>query len=175
LAVGSLPAKSSITPALGHYLDTRKVKTPYLISGVPLALASESVSCCGRFFDPGIADKVQAKVSANAITPQVARDFVNDLATRRALYLATLNNTIGGLEVLKVQKSSNSSGSADVAFLIPRELFKNHLGDFAKELSFINRLIQHVTEGVTGHSAPVPLEGLSSSIPTINLQATAQV
>ena len=42
-----------------------------------------------------------------------------------------------------------------MAFLIPRDLFKNHLGSFAKELSFINKLTLDFGEAVTGEVAPV--------------------
>jgi hypothetical protein len=172
----SSPAHPQYQSSLGGSLEEFKTAAGKLASAISPSQATTIKEMSGEeFFDPAIADKVQAKISANAMTPQVARDFVTDLATRRAAYLTNLNNTISGLKLLNVQQSHNPPGSADVAFLIPRELFENHLGEFTKELGFINRLIQHVAEGVTGESVPVPLESLSSSIPTITLQATAQV
>ena len=56
--------------------------------------------------------------------------------------------------------------------MIPRELFSNQLEEFAKELTFISRLMQHIGEGTTGDVEPVVLGNLSSSIPTIALGAS---
>jgi hypothetical protein len=123
----------------------------------------------GDFFDPSIADKVQASISANAMTPSVARDFVQKLSTQRAAFLATVRSTLQGLKNLRIKEGGVPAGSADLAFLIPRDLFENHLGSFAKELEFISRLIQHFSEALTGQPETVKLEQLSSSEPTITL------
>ena len=74
-----------------------------------------------------------------------------------------------------IQESSLKPGSADLAFLIPCDISENHLGPFAKELTFISRLIQDVSEAVTGQAQPVELEQLSSSIPTVTLLANVGV
>jgi hypothetical protein len=128
-----------------------------------------------EFFDPTVAEKVRSSVAANAMTPTVARDFVQDLASRRAKYLATVSNTLRGLGELKITAAKMQPGSADMAFQIPRDLFDNELGPFAKELSFINSLIGHVTEARTGQFEPVQLEELSSSEPSVVLAAAAIV
>ena len=119
------------------------------------------------FFDPMIADKVNTSIQLNAMTPSVARDFVQDLATKRSSFLSTVRAGKDNLQALGIRQSTLSPDSADIAFLIPREIFKNHLGDFAKELNFISRLIQHFAEAITGETRPVELEQLSSSIPTV--------
>jgi hypothetical protein len=121
----------------------------------------------GEFFDPGIAAKVTNSVQTNAMTPAVARDFVNDLATRRSTYLATVRSTLQGLEKLKITSARPKPGAANVAFLIPREIFDNELGQFAKELRFINLLVGHFAEAQTAETEVVILEQLSSSMPTV--------
>lgn len=128
-----------------------------------------------EFFDPSVSERVKTSISANAMTPSVARDFLIDLAARRAAYLATIKQTLEGLRNLGIKDEKLAPGSADLAFVIPRDLFDNELESFAKELSYINRLIQHQTEALTGTSEPVLLERLSSSIPTIALVAGAAV
>ena len=128
-----------------------------------------------EFFDPSVSEKVKATISANAMTPSVARDFLTDLAARRAAYLATIRKTLEGLRNLGAKSEKLAPGFADMAFVIPRELFDNELDSFAKELSYINRLIQHQTEALTGTSEPVLLEGLSASVPTIALLAGVEV
>jgi hypothetical protein len=125
-----------------------------------------------EFFDASIAEKIKSAIAANAMTPTVARDIVQDLATRCGTFLDTVRSTLQGLRRLSFKQATLPAGSADLAFLIPRDLFDNHLGEFAKELTFISRLIQDVTEGVTGQTEAVKLESLSSSIPTITLGAS---
>ena len=55
-----------------------------------------------EFFDPNILEKVTDSIQKNAMTPAVARDFVNDLATRRADFLSTVQSTAQGLNKLKL-------------------------------------------------------------------------
>jgi hypothetical protein len=128
-----------------------------------------------EFFDPLLATKVKESIEKNAMTPTVARDFVQDIASRRAKYLETIRSTIDGLTALGVKDVSLVAGTADMAFVIPRDLFKNHLGPFARELSFINRMIDHFSEAVLENPEPVKLEGLSSSTPTIGLEVGVKV
>jgi hypothetical protein len=124
-----------------------------------------------EFFDPGLAEKVITSIQTNAMTPSVARGFVQDVATRRAAFLATVRSARQALEELGITESDLKPGAADVAFLIPREIFDNELGPFAKELAFISRLVQDFTEPQTGKADPVILEQLSSSVPTVALIA----
>jgi hypothetical protein len=116
---------------------------------------TESVAAIGggEFFDPLIADKVKFSIVTNAMTPSVARDFVQDLATRRSAFLATVRQTLAGMQELGVSTVDLKPGSADFAFAIPRDLFENQLGPFATELRFISRLIQHFSEAVTGETS----------------------
>lgn len=127
------------------------------------------------FFDPLIAEKVQSSVSANAMTPSVAQDFVERLASRRKRFLATVNETLEGLGELNVTSLNLSPGSSDMTFIIPRELFENQLGPFAKELTFISRMIQDFGEAITGEIEVVELETLSSSIPSVAVLADPKV
>jgi hypothetical protein len=129
----------------------------------------------GEFFDPAISEKVTNSVQTNAMTPSVPRDFVADLAARRSTFLATVRSTLKGLKELGITDSGLAVGTADIAFLIPRDLFDNKLQSFAKELSFISRLVQDFTEAQTGQAKPVVLEALSSSVPTVALAADLAV
>ncbi len=128
-----------------------------------------------EFFDPVMAEKVTTSVEKNAMTPTVARDFVQDFASRRSTFLATVRGARQSLEKLGIKESALEAGSADVSFLIPRDIFDNELGSFAKELHFISRLVQDFTEAQTGHIEPVALEQLSSSVPTVTLLANVGV
>jgi hypothetical protein len=125
----------------------------------------------GEYFHPTIADKIRDVIERNAMTPSVAKDFVQEFTTKRATFLATIKSVRQGLEKLGIQESDLPPGSADASFLIPRELFDNELGQFAKELKFITRLVGHFTEAQTGKMEPVKLEQLSSSVPLVAIMA----
>jgi len=128
-----------------------------------------------EFFDPNIAQQLRASVQQNAMTPSVARDFVQELAKRRSEFLATVHSARQSLEELGITESTIEPGSADIAFLIPRDIFDNQLAPFAKELTFISRLLEHFGEALTGEPEQAELEQLSSSIPTIALVASVPV
>lgn len=128
-----------------------------------------------EFFDPAIAGRVAESIQTNAMTPSVARDFVQDLATRRSAFLKTVRTALQSLEDLGFADSGLKPGMAEVDFLIPREIFGNDLGSFAKELSFICRLLQDFTKARTGKVEPVTLGQLSSSVPAVTLAADPAV
>lgn len=123
-----------------------------------------------EYFDPSIAEKVRTSVERNAMTPSVARDFVQDFATRRANFLQTVTASLDGLtKLISPEKPREYTSPADAAFTIPRDLFGNQLGLFWKEIKFINELAEHLSEAVTGEFQPVELQDLSTSAPTIGV------
>jgi hypothetical protein len=141
----------------------------------PSQIASLADAGGAEYFDPSIADKVKTSVSTNAMTPSVARDYVQDLANRRARYLTTVEQTLSGLDKLGVSGQELAPGDSDMAFIVPPDLFDNQVASFAKELIFINNLVQHFSEALTGAPEPVLLQSLSSSMPTITVAASARV
>jgi hypothetical protein len=124
-----------------------------------------------RFFDPAMSAKVKQAIVGNAMTPSVARDYVRGLYTDRDAYLAVLNSINQGIRKLGIKGEDLPVGSAEMAFMIPRGIFSNDLGAFAKELGFINRLVRHVSEAINEQVQPVELGQISSSDPTITLAA----
>lgn len=128
-----------------------------------------------KFFDPLIADKVRESVQKNAATLSVAQAFVKTLVDERSEFLDTVRSARQSLEALGIAESPLAPGSADLAFLIPRNIFDNKLAKFAKELTYINRLLEHFSEALTNESQPIELEQLSSSVPTIALLASVPV
>jgi hypothetical protein len=86
-----------------------------------------------------------------------------------------MRSTIQGMTTLGIKHEPMAPGSVEMAFLIPRLIFDNHLGQFAKELKFINQLISHFSEAITGTAEAVELQNLSSSVPTVTIAAAAAV
>jgi hypothetical protein len=141
----------------------------------PSALEALSGMGGGSFFDRDLANNISESVSGNAMTPTVARDFVQSLATQRKTFLENVEEARHSLKNLKVLATTLEPGTADVSFLIPRELFKNELESFSKELRFISKLFADYSEALTNSRDNVQLETLSSSVPTVVLVAALPV
>lgn len=121
-----------------------------------------------EYFDPSITDKLRTSVGQNAITLSVANDFVQNLATKRGEFLQVVRTSLAGLSRLLAEEQSKKEGPpAEAAFVIPRGLFGNRLGSFGSEINFINQLMEHLSEAVTGEARPAELQSLSSSGPTV--------
>ncbi len=121
-----------------------------------------------EYFDPSITDKVRTSVGRNAITLSVAHDFVQTLATKRGEFLQVLKTSLEGLShLLAEEQSRKESPNAEAAFVIPKDLFGNRLGSFGTEINFINQLMEHLSEAVTGEARSAELQSLSSSGPAV--------
>jgi hypothetical protein len=164
--------QSALASALANFTAAAERLAQTLTPNISSSIAAVGG---GDFFNPTIAEEVKDSIAANAMTPTVARDFVQDLATRRASFLKTVKQTLEGLKDLGITSAGLQPGSADLSFAIPRDLFKNELAAFAKELTFISRLIEHFSEAITGETEPVELETLSSSTPTVAILASVSV
>jgi hypothetical protein len=107
------------------------------------------------------------------MTPSVAFDFVRKLVSARQTFMANVNATRAGIEKLGVQgdAASKTTPQAELSFQIPRTLFGNRLGSFAKELVFIDRMLMDLTEAVTAERKPIEVERLSTSDPTVTAAA----
>lgn len=164
----SSPAHPQHQSALASALETFSDAVSGLKGAVTPSQSSAIAAIGGiEFFNPDLYESVKAAIATNAMTPSVARDFVKDLASRRAEFLETVATTLKGLDDLGVRGDHLQAGTADMAFRIPRDLFSGRLGLFAKELIFINRLIEHIAEAVNADAEAIKLETLSSSTPTV--------
>jgi hypothetical protein len=175
-SLASAPAQPTYQESLAKQLDTLDSS----VASMALELTPARVNAiekigAGGFFNPHIADEVRRAVSQNAMTPTVARDVVQRLASRRSSYITNLETTLQGLMELGIKETSPSAGTADLSFIVPRDLFDNDLGRLSAELRFINRLLRHYGEAITGETYIVRLEELSSSDPTIAVLATLEL
>ena len=62
-----------------------------------------------------------------------------------------------------------------MTFVIPRTIFEGQLGPLAKELGFVNRLLRHVSEAVTGRPEQIEVAQLSSTTPMFVFLASLPV
>jgi hypothetical protein len=130
--VGS-PAQPHLQNNLANALNSFTTATARMAEAIsPSQLAAIQEMGGGEFFASDIASTINESIQTHAMTPSVARDFVVDLAARRAEFLTTIRNAYQSLQKLGVKEASLPPGAADIAFRIPREMFDNELRAFAK-------------------------------------------
>ncbi len=158
--------QSSLATALVQFAEST-AKLPENISPSHMAVIKSIGG--GDFFDAGLSEKIRKSIAENAMTPSVAYEFVKQILSSRQAYMTNVKSTRHGLEKLGVQGDdlSKPKPPAELSFLIPRSLFQNKLGDFAKELNFINRMLMDLGEAVSGERKSIEVERLSTSDPTI--------
>ena len=175
-SIASAPAQPQHQSALASALAVFDEATEKLDRILTPSQMSSIADLGGEeYFNPEISEEIRKSISSNAMTPSVARDFAQDLAKRRASFLSVTGQTSRGLQSLGVKHERLSPGQADIAFLIPRDIFDNNLEHFATELRFINRLVRDFTEATTGSVGIVELEKLSSSVPTVAIGAGIEI
>jgi len=123
-------------------------------------------------FDLSIPHLIRESFAVNGMTPTVTQTLARNSATQRAASLASLNATLAGLQQLGVAPKGLGPGEAEVTIVLPKQIFDGQLGKMAKELDFLNRLLRHVSEAVTGQVEPIIVEEISSSEPTFALLGT---
>lgn len=122
-----------------------------------------------KYFASDIAGEIAQSVQDNPITPTVAKDYLGQFLAERETYLNEINQLRNNLEKIGIVVSELEEGSAEIGFLIPRELFQDELGQFIKQLTVINRIIREFSETATGSSEEIKVRQISSSDPLLFL------
>jgi uncharacterized protein with von Willebrand factor type A (vWA) domain len=87
-SLASSPAQPQHQNALAQALTSFEAAAEKMKAAISQSQLAEIKAMGGEeFFDPSIAEKVKNSIQMNAMTPAVARDFVQDLASRRANFL----------------------------------------------------------------------------------------
>src|SRR5713226_2165031 len=82
------PAQPQYQSALASALTSLEVAAAKLHGSItPSQYATIEDMGGAEFFDPSIAEKVKTSVQMNAMTPSVAKDFTEELATKRSEFL----------------------------------------------------------------------------------------
>ena len=79
-------------------------------------------------FSQTLAENISKEMAANGITPAVAKAASEDLTHKRQKLLDHFRGAKTQLEALGFQPLKLEPGTAELGFLIPRDLFQNTLG-----------------------------------------------
>jgi hypothetical protein len=118
-----------------------------------------------EFFSDDIGEEIAGWVRQNAGTLVVAHQSLQKLQSERQNFLTQITQTAQGLTKLGVKVYDLKPGEAEIGFLIPREIFENHLTPLIKELATVNRIIRAFSEAATGKVEPVEVRQISTTDP----------
>ena len=122
-----------------------------------------------KYFVSDIPGDIVQSVRDNPITPTVAKDYVGQFLAERQSYLSEINQLRDNLEKIGIVVSELEEGTAEIGFLIPRELFEDEFDQFIKQLAVINRIIREFSEAATGSAQEIKVRQISSSDPLLFL------
>lgn len=117
------------------------------------------------FFRANMADDVRRLAQENAITPTVVHQYVANFSGQRAQYLEALRRLKQGFESLSISGLAVEPGTAEVGFILPRDLFANNLEGLISELGQVKLIIRALSELSTGSVDPIEVKRISTSDP----------
>jgi hypothetical protein len=126
--------------------------------------AFEEIGAAPFFLEdaPGDIDRISRE---NPHSPAVTRDKIQSFLKERASYLSNIEQLRDRLKGIGVQPYKLEPDSAELGFLIPRDLFHNRLDDLVKELGTVNRIIRVFSEIATGSAESVEVRQISTTDP----------
>jgi len=131
----------------------------------PAQLAALSEIGASQYFSTSIISNIKSMMASNPLTPTVVQQSVNELVTQRGTYIESLKSASTSLGALKVPYDELATDTAEIGFLIPRDLFNNRLDLLVKELRDIELIIRQFSEVVIGRVEEIHVRQISTSNP----------
>ncbi|QKD02213.1 hypothetical protein [Mesorhizobium loti] len=119
----------------------------------------------GPYFVEDIAGEIQRWMSDGPATPAVAQDKLAKLIKIRSAFISEIKSLRASLLTIGIKKDELEPGQAEVGFLLPRDLFENHLDKLIDELRFIKRAVRAFSEAATGSAEPIEVRQISTTDP----------
>ena len=119
--------------------------------------------------------RINAIFSRNAITPTIALKELQAIHSVLSAFSTSLDHLLKAFADLSIGIEELDPGEAEVGVLVPRSYVHNHLDDFAKELSEIDKILKVFAEVSTGSRPGFEINTISSSDLNIYLAAIPPV
>lgn len=122
-----------------------------------------------RYFSDEMSLEIAISIASNAMSPSVAAESARQLRDERQRFLDTLDQAKKGLTGLGIKIDDLDEGEADIAFLIPRDIFQNHIGGLSKEFGIIDRIVRIFSEAATGSAEEADVKTIATTDPVVTL------
>ena len=118
-----------------------------------------------RFFTDDLASEIGGWVAENVATLAVAQEKLNVLLSERDSYVTEIRQLRDILVKVGIEVNGLEAGQAEIGFLLPRELFDNHLERLIKELDVVKKIVRAFSEAATGSVEQIEVRQISTSDP----------
>ncbi|WP_282091223.1 hypothetical protein [Epibacterium ulvae] len=116
-------------------------------------------------FDQELADEISRKIQENAMTPSVAREFVQKLSSDRTQTFQQLNQFASNLKFFGFGYPTPTEGTTEVGFQIPRAIFENEFESMLGELKDIRNMVRFFSVTATGQYQKASVGSISTTDP----------
>lgn len=128
-----------------------------------------------NLFSTNLAERIQSIIAQNSMTPSVGINEIKVVAENRRKALQSVRNTRNGLKSLGFTGVKLVPGEPNIAFLLPRGIFDNHLSGLIKELRQVALMLRTLSE-VAGESHPeIEVKTISTTDPVFTFGAAIKL
>ena len=118
-----------------------------------------------KFFTTNLPAQISAWIKENPMTPAVTQQKIAKLAGDRSAFIEDITQVRDRLKKLKIEAVNLPAGTAEIGFLIPRDLFHNQFDELIKELGALNYIMRAISEVATGKTQPIEVRQISTTDP----------
>lgn len=122
-----------------------------------------------------LSGQIEEIFARNQITPSVAQQELQTLATRLQTLSSAIDQLLAGFKALRVGKEELAPGDCELGVLVPRAFVDNRLDRFAEELEELNRIFGVFAELATGSRPSFEIKTISSTDLSVFLDVGAIV
>lgn len=125
------------------------------------------------FFSTSITERIRKWVKENPASISVAVTGLSSFVNKRSEFVSNVNAVQSVFEKFGIDVDNLEEGSAEIGFLLPRDLFSNNLPNLIKELSTINNIVRIFSEVALGEVEEIEVRDISTSDPIFFLALAA--
>lgn len=118
-----------------------------------------------EFYSRSITDVIRKWVSDNPVSVSVAVTNIAHLINRRSEFVLSINSIQSAFEKFEIDADDMDEGTAEIGFLLPRDLFDNNLPTLIKELKTINDIVRTFSEIALGSVEEIEVRDISTTNP----------
>ncbi len=126
-------------------------------------------------FSNTLVEEIITTIRENVMSPAVADSFVQKLHGQRNEVFTRLRELQNTLDYFHFGYVEPATGSSELGFQIPRDLFNNDLPGFIKELRDLDLIIKFFSEVELGRYEPAEVGSISTTDPLIFLSMAEPV
>lgn len=120
-------------------------------------------------------DRIAGVFSRNQITPSVAQQEIDAIATEIEKLHETVSELTGAFDHLSIGAEELDPGTCELGVIVPRDAVNNNFKDFARELDHLDKTFSPFAELATGNRPGFTIRSISSTDLTVFLDLVPEI